>query len=63
MYIRLTQLVSRFACNTRVITDTSPSPPVCRIKIAVTKTYYQIIKERKQTKTNFTSSGNQMVIR
>ena len=33
-----THLVRRFACNTRVIADASSSPPVFRIKIAVTKT-------------------------
>ena len=40
----LAHLVSRFACNTRVIVDESSIPPVSRIKIAVTKTLYQIIK-------------------
>ena len=40
----LAHLVSRFACNTRVIVDASSSPTVSRIMIAVTKTYYQIIK-------------------
>ena len=33
----LAHLVSRFACNTRVILNASASPPVSRIKIAVTK--------------------------
>ena len=37
-FTRLAHLVSRFACNTRVIVDASSSPPVSRIKIAVTKT-------------------------
>ena len=37
-FTRLARLVSRFACNTRVIVDASSSPPVSRIKIAVTKT-------------------------
>ena len=31
-------LVSRFACNTRVIVDASSNPPVSHVKIAVTKT-------------------------
>ena len=34
----LAHLVSRFACNASVIVDVSLSPPVSRIKIAVTKT-------------------------
>ena len=34
----LAHLVSRFACNTKVIVDASSSPPVSRIKIAATKT-------------------------
>ena len=37
-YNELAYLVSRFACNTRMIADASSSAPVSRIKIAVTKT-------------------------
>ena len=36
--LHLAHLVSRFPCNTKVIDDASSSPPVSRIKVAVTKT-------------------------
>ena len=40
----LAHLISRFACNTRVIVDETPSPLVSFIKVAVTKNWYKIIK-------------------
>ena len=38
VFLLQAHLVSRFACNTRVIVDAGSSPPVSRIEIAVTET-------------------------
>ena len=56
----LAYLVSRFACNTRIIVDASSSPLVSHVEIAVTKP--KIKSTSKQAKINITSSINQIVI-
>ena len=46
----LADLVSRFACNTRVIVDASSNPPVSRLKL-LQQRKARIKSSRKQTKT------------
>ena len=55
-----TDLVSRFACNTRVINDASSSPRDFYVKLLQYKPRIKL--SRKQTETNIPSSINQMVI-
>ena len=58
----LTHLVSRFACNARMIVDVSSTSPASHVnEIAVAKPKIKLTS--KQTKINITSSINQMVIR
>ena len=58
----LAHLVSRFACNTRVILDASLNPPVSRLKLLQQKKLESSHHVNKQ-ELNVTSSINQMVIR